>query len=104
LTEVPLERRTWCYIQPPASYGIAPCPCGNSETQWSEFKDHLWCDKCEKDFIPEHHGVFDGPIPVAVSMMLGMSFDTINLETNEVEPFTMSPLDRAWIETSLRQR
>lgn len=82
-----LTKRKWCYVQQPSEYGIAPCACGNTETQWSEYEGHLWCAKCEKDFRPEHGGVFDGPIPIATSMMLGMSFDRINLETNEVEPF-----------------
>ncbi len=81
------EKRKWCYVQPPSAYEMAPCACGNHDTQWSEYAKHLWCPKCEIDFIPEHAGVFDGPIPMATSMMLGMSFDRINLETNEIEPF-----------------
>lgn len=84
-----LEKRTWHYIQPPSQYGIPGCACGNCNTQWSEFKDRLWCDKCEIDFQPEHWGVFDGPIPVATSMMLGMCFDRFNLETQAVEPFEL---------------
>lgn len=87
----PLEKRTWCYAQSPAVYEISPCECGNGDTQWSEFKGHLWCAKCEKDFIPKHNGVFDGPIPVAVCGMLGISFDRINLETNEIEKFEPEP-------------
>lgn len=85
--EAPLEKRTWVYVQPPASYEIAPCSCGNTDTQWSEFKHHLWCDKCQKDFIPDHGGIFEGPIAVTVCSMLGISFDRFNLETNEIEPF-----------------
>lgn len=82
-----LEKRKWCYVQPPSTYEMAPCVCGNTDTLSSEYKGHLWCAKCEKDFVPEHAGIFDGPIPVATSAMLGISFDRINLETNEVEPF-----------------
>lgn len=84
-----LEKRTWCYVQPPASFEMAPCTCGNADTQWSEFAKHLWCAKCEIDFIPKHAGVFDGPIPVTVSTVLGMSFDRVNLETNEVDRFNI---------------
>lgn len=87
-----LEKRTWCYVMPPSAYEIAPCSCGNDDTQWSEFKGRLWCAKCEIDFVPEHGGVFDGPIPVATSVILGMRFDRINLETNEIEPFELKPL------------
>jgi len=71
----------------PWAYEIAPCVCGNTDTQWSEFKGRLWCAKCEIDFIPAHNGIFDGPIPVATSHLLGIRFDRINLETNEIEPF-----------------
>lgn len=82
-----LEKRKWCYLQKPSVFEVAPCDCGNYDTQWSEFKGHLWCSKCEKDFIPEHNGILDGPIPVNVCKMLGISFDRINLETNIIERF-----------------
>jgi len=82
-----LEKRTWCYVQPPATYEIAPCACGNGDTQWSEFSGRLWCDKCQIDFVPQHNGIFDGPIPVATCGLLGISFDRLNLETSQVEPF-----------------
>ena len=81
------EKRTWCYIQSPATYEMAPCACGNEDTQWSEFRHHLWCANCQIDFIPEHDGIFGGPIPIGVASMLGISFDRINLETNEIERF-----------------
>ncbi len=87
----PLEKRKWCYVQQPGAYEIAPCACGNGDTQWSEYRGRLWCDRCAVDFIPAHNGVFDGPIPVATAAMLGMCFDRINLETNEIEPFELEP-------------
>lgn len=82
-----LPKRTWHYLASPASFEMAPCPCGNHVTQWSEFAKHLWCDRCEQDFIPEHAGVFDGPIAVRAAMYLGMSFDRMNLETGCVERY-----------------
>lgn len=82
-----LEKRKWYYIQQPAAFEVAACDCGNTETQWSEFAKHLWCSKCEKDFIPEHYGILDGPIPVGAATMLGISFDRFNLETQKVERF-----------------
>ena len=85
-----LEKRKWHYVQPPQTYEMAPCPiCGNYEVQWSEYQKHNWCPKCEIDFIPEHAGIFDGPIPVATCAMLGIYFDVFNMETNEVEPFQL---------------
>lgn len=87
-----LEKRDWCYIQQPAVYEIAPCPCGNTQTQWSEFKKHLWCDKCQKDFVPAHNGIFDGPIPAYTAMLMGISFDRINLATQQIVPFNVEGL------------
>lgn len=26
------------------------CPKGHANLTWSEFKDHIWCYECEKDF------------------------------------------------------
>jgi hypothetical protein len=83
------EKRKWHYLQPPAAFQMAPCSCGNHETQWSEYAKHLWCAVCEKDFIPEHAGVFDGPIAVNIAAMLGVRFDRFNMETNKVERFDL---------------
>jgi hypothetical protein len=80
-------KRTWHYLSPPSRFEIAPCACGNHATQWSEFAKHLWCDSCNHDFVPEHNGVFDGPIPINAAIMLGMSFDRMNLETGCVERY-----------------
>ena len=85
-----LVKRTWCYLQPPKQYDMAPCACGNHDTQWSEYEHHLWCEKCQIDFIPEHAGIFEGPIPVGCAAMFGISFDRLNLETNTVERFDVT--------------
>jgi len=82
-----LEKRTWFYIQKPKEFEVSPCSCGNDECEWSEFKGHLWCDKCQKDFIPEFNGIFAGPIPAKVTYMLGIRFDRFNIETGKVERF-----------------
>ena len=89
----PLEKRTWCYIQRPSQYDIAPCQCGNRDTQWSEWKGHLWCDKCQKDFIPAHNGIFDGPIPARTAGLLGISFDRVDLATNTILKFDLEKLE-----------
>jgi len=82
-----LEKRTWVYVQRPAEYEIAGCDCGNLDPDWSEYKGHLWCEKCQKDFKPSHNGIFDGPICVQATLHLGMSFDRFNLETKQIERF-----------------
>lgn len=79
-----LEKRTWHYLQPPSDYAMSGCPCGNENPEWSEYKNHLWCDKCQKDFIPESNGIFDGPVGINIANMLGMYFDVFNLETLQV--------------------
>jgi len=81
---VSLEKREWCYVMPPSRYDVAPCECGNHDTQWSEYKEHLWCDVCKIDFIPEHWGILDGPIPFNLTLMLGISFDRIDLKTQQI--------------------
>ena len=83
------KKRRSVLIQPPSAYAISPCSCGNADTQWSEFEQHLWCEVCKKDFIPAHNGIFDGPIPVMAAQMLGISFDLFNLETQTIEPFIL---------------
>jgi hypothetical protein len=83
-----VEKRTWIYVQLPREYGIALHGCGHTDPDWSEFKQHLWCPVCKVDFIPEHGGVFDGPIPVNAARMLGLNFDRFNLETQQIEPFS----------------
>lgn len=78
------RKRTWVYVMKPKLYGIAPCKCGNEDTQWSEYKKHLWCDKCEIDFIPAHNGVFDGPILVNTANLLGIDFRKYDLKTKKI--------------------
>lgn len=84
-----LEKRKWVYISRPADFGMDPCDCGNKDIEWSEYKGHLWCEKCQKDYVPEHLGILDGPIPVGAARMMGISFDRFNLETKTVEIFNV---------------
>lgn len=83
----PIERRSCCYVQPPSAYEVASCDCGNADTQWSEFVGHLWCETCKKDFIPSHNGIFDGPIPIKLALMMGLSFDRVDLATKKRQKF-----------------
>lgn len=79
-----MEKRKWFYLEPPSHFEIPPCSCGNEDTQWSEYEKHLWCDKCNKDFIPEHGGIFDGPIPMNTAKMLGITFARYNIESKQI--------------------
>lgn len=80
-----LEKRTWVYVQRPKEYGISGCgECGNADCDWSEYAGHVWCAECQKDFVPLHNGIFDGPIPVNCAKLLGIDLRQVNLETHEV--------------------
>lgn len=80
-----LKKRKWCYLQSPSSYQVAGCDCGNENTQWSEYQEHLWCSICQKDFKPANNGIFDGPIAVNTCAMFGTYFHRVNLESGNIE-------------------
>lgn len=83
-----------CLVQAPAVYEIAPCRfCGGHNTTWSEFKDYIWCFDCEIDYYPEHGGIFDGPIPVHLALMMGLSFDRIEISTGAYLKFNPETCD-----------
>lgn len=88
-TPVPsaLPRRTWYYALPPSAFELSPHSCGKVATQWSEFERHVWCDACQVDFIPEHNGVFDGPIPLKTAAMMGLVFDRVLLPSLTIDRF-----------------
>lgn len=79
------QKRTSVYVMQPSHFEIPGCACGNNEPEWSEYKEHLWCAKCKKDFVPEHWGVLDGPVGVQTSLLIGLNFDRFNLKTNRIE-------------------
>ena len=82
-----LRKRTHVYCQMPQVYEVAGCPNNpDHKFTWSEFEHRLWCFDCEVDFIPSHWGIFDGPIPLNLTMMMGISFDRLNMETGELVP------------------
>ena len=93
-----LKKREWVRTQSPKIYEIAPCTCGDNDCQWSEFEDRLWCEKCQKDFEPEHWGVFSGPIAVQACAMLGLYFDKERLSDGVIEFCEITKTSINWIE------
>ena len=79
-----LERRTTVYVMRPKEYEVSGCKCGNDDPDWSEFKGHLWCPKCEIDFKPESDGIFGGPIPVNAMYLLGIDLRSYDIATCEI--------------------
>lgn len=84
---IDLEKRKWHYAQHPFDFEISDCECGTKNVWWSEFKEHLWCYICEKDFKPADNGVFGGPVSPRLCKLIGITFDRVNLETGETEIF-----------------
>jgi len=80
-----MEKRTYIYMGQPQEYGLPCCACGDESPEWSEFKGYLWCARCQKDFIPAHGGIFDGPVPVNAMRLLGIDLRRYNLTTGMVE-------------------
>lgn len=76
--------RKWVYIEKPQKFEISGCSCGNDDCEWSEYEGYLWCSKCNIDFIPDFNGVFDGPIPINLANMLGLSFAKIHIPSGKV--------------------
>lgn len=82
-----LIKRTEVYCMRPRDFEMSGCPtCDNLDPEWSEYRKHLWCPICEKDFIPAVDGIFGGPVLVNLCELLGIYFDTIDFETGEIRP------------------
>lgn len=59
---------------------------------WSEYEHKIWCYDCKID-TKGFGGVFDGPIPIQASYLLGITFDRFNLETKQIERFNIDTCD-----------
>jgi len=79
------QKRTYIYAAPPKTYGMGGCKCGNQETAWSENIGQLWCEQCQRDFIPEDIGYLC--LGVTEMQAHGCTLDRIDLETNEYHWF-----------------
>lgn len=83
-----LVKRTWVYSQHPVDYGISCDKCKGSNITWSEFAHHIWCYDCLID-TKGTKGVFGGPIQPQVAKMVGIEFNRIMLETNELQKYDL---------------
>lgn len=68
-------------------FEMGGCACGNEDTQWSEYEGHLWCENCQKDFVPKESGVFSGPISAGAAKIMGIVFDRIDLSNGKIDRF-----------------
>lgn len=91
-----MGKRTWHYILPPTAFDMRCDKCWKGDLgdgtgtniTWSEYAHKIWCYDCEVD-TEGFKGIFDGPIPMGVSRMLGITFDRFNMETNQIERFNI---------------
>lgn len=79
-----MRKRTWMYVLKPQRYEISCDKCNGSNIEWSEFEGMIWCYDCKIDTRGDG-GIFNGPIPLGASQLLGLSFDRINLKKKRVE-------------------
>jgi hypothetical protein len=73
-----MKKREWIYCQKPQEYDIECDICGGTNIEWSEYEHKIWCYDCKKD-TDGTGGIFDGPIPMGLCEMMGISFDKIRL-------------------------
>ena len=66
----------------PTSYEISCDICGGNNITWSEFEHMIWCFDCKKD-TSGNGGIFDGPIPLQLAQLFGITFDRIDIKTGE---------------------
>jgi len=83
-----LKKRETYLIQYPQAYGIECDICGGVNLHWSEYDHLIWCYGCEKD-TKGTGGIFDGPVPVQLCKIMGMSFDRVNIVTGELIKFKL---------------
>lgn len=68
-----MKHRKWVYVMKPWEYQISCDKCGGHNIEWSEYEHKIWCYDCQIDTDGDG-GIFDGPIPVMISELLGISF------------------------------
>ena len=90
-----MKRRTWHYVMNPRDYEIHCDKCGGLNIQWSEYEHMIWCYDCKVD-TPGDGGIFDGPIPMGLMEMLGISLDRWNMKKQRIEHIRISGDKLKW--------
>jgi hypothetical protein len=78
-----LKKRKWVYVMKPTTYEIVCDKCGGPNIAWSEFEGLVWCFDCKID-TRGSDGIFDGPIPLEIAKMFGISFDRFYLKNKSI--------------------
>lgn len=91
------KRRKFLYCMHPNAYEIAGCKrCNGHNVTYSEFVGLMYCYDCKKEYRPDHWGIFDGPIPIGLSALLGISFDRIEIATGRRIKADTDEWENAW--------
>jgi hypothetical protein len=83
----------------PANYEISCDKCGGTNITWSEFEKLIWCYNCKID-TRGTGGIFDGPIPVELCKMFGISFDRIYLKDRSIRRMKCRGNKLIWVKDS----
>ncbi len=78
-----MKKRKWVYVCNPKKYDITCDKCGKNNIEWSEYEHMIWCYDCKID-TPGTPGIFDGPIPIGVIGIFGISLNRYYLKSKAV--------------------
>jgi len=85
-----MKKRKWIYINSPVSYDIRCDKCWDGKINetgtnidWSEYEGKIWCYDCKKD-VTGFIGIFDGPIPMRTTELLGCSLKRFYLKSKKI--------------------
>ena len=95
-----LRKRKYIYANNPARYEIRCDKCNGENIWWSEYESHIWCYDCEID-TSGTEGIFGGPICFNAMRLVGLTFDRINLETEQLEICKIEDNELKWVERKL---
>lgn len=84
-----MKKRKWVYIQHPTIYEVFCNKCKGKNIAWSEYEHRIWCYDCRKDVVGTG-GIFDGPIPIKICEMVGISFWRRYLKSDKIMKPVMS--------------
>jgi len=78
-----MKHRKWIYVQKPQEYGAKCDKCGGPNIEWSEWERMIWRYDCQVD-TEGRESIFDGPIPVMATELLGMSLARLYFKDNTI--------------------
>jgi len=78
-----LKKREWVYVHKPVAYEMHCDKCDGINITWSEYEGMIWCYDCQID-TKGTGGMLDGPVPIHLLSIFGLSLDRICLKTKRI--------------------